>query len=140
MVSLRPHHPLCVLTYVGEGYGPDFVDNCDRIARRLAAGERVLVVDGPDDLCAPVLDRPGSHCRGARVDGRDARAAASVASVLGREVAAGTVLDLGPPALRRLRAAFASGDARHACDGCDWSGLCTAVAARGFAGARVASA
>src|SRR4051794_14584578 len=63
-VRLRPHHLLCLLTYVGEGYSPDFVDNLDYVSRKLLQGEDVLLVDGPDDICAPVLGTEHDHCTG----------------------------------------------------------------------------
>ncbi len=54
-VRLRGHHLLCMLTFVGKGYSPAFVENYDRIAGRLSEGEDILLVDGPDDICAPLL-------------------------------------------------------------------------------------
>ena len=54
-IHLRPHHLLCLLTYVGKGYGDAFIRNYDRIAQRLSMGEAIMVVDGPDDICAPLL-------------------------------------------------------------------------------------
>ena len=40
-------------------------------------------------------------------------------------------------ALARLRAAFASGQIRGACDGCEWTELCSRIAADGFTGVRL---
>ncbi len=44
-VRLRTHHLLCLLTYVGRGYSPAFVENMDQVAARLSEGrEGILVV------------------------------------------------------------------------------------------------
>ena len=48
-VRLRPHHLLCLLTYVGKGYSPAFTANYDAIAMRIEQGEELLIVSGPDD-------------------------------------------------------------------------------------------
>ncbi|MFB2552843.1 DUF1284 domain-containing protein [Ensifer soli] len=136
-VRLRPHHLLCLLTYVGRGYGAAFVDNYDRIATRLSAGEDVLIVDGPDDICAPLLSDADAHCHGAGVLGRDRQAARDTGRILRRAIRPGTRLVLPPDRVGRLRAAFAGGASRAACAGCEWSGLCDAIAAGGFRGARL---
>ncbi|MGF9563402.1 DUF1284 domain-containing protein [Neorhizobium sp. JUb45] len=136
-VRLRPHHLLCLLTYVGKGYTPAFVDNYDRIARRLSEGEGIVVVDGPDDVCAALLCAPDAHCFRDSVRVRDAQAAADVGELLDMTVSAGARIDLHPALLARMRKAFAEGVTRKACLGCEWSALCSGVAACGYAEVRV---
>jgi len=136
-VRLRPHHLLCLQTYVGEGYSPAFVANYDAVVARLAAGEAALLVDGPDAICAPLADDPEAHCRLPRIAERDRKARLAAGAVLGRRLAAGDRLVLDAAALDALRRRFASGRGRAACAGCRWRDLCTGVAARGFAGARL---
>lgn len=128
-VRLRPHHLLCLLSYSGRGYSPAFSANMTRVARRLGAGERVEIVEGPDDICAPLLGEAEPHCRRAGVTERDRRAARD----LGRLPGAGLVF--APGLVKRWRAAFASGRIRTACAGCEWVELCDAIAASGFDGA-----
>ncbi len=94
-----------------------------------------MLVDGPDDVCAPMLDDPGCHCRGGSVARRDAQAARDVAALLGCPQSAGQRLVLDPATLDRMRRAFAGGAIRTACKGCEWSGLCRDIADDGFAGA-----
>ena len=136
-VRLRPHHLLCLLTYVGEGYTPEFVDNLDHVARKLLWGEDVLLVEGPDDICAPVLGTEHGHCTGPSVTERDHKAAQAVAAVLGVDVAAGARLRLDAATLGRLREGFASGTIRAGCAGCEWAELCSAISARGYTGTRL---
>lgn len=127
-VRLRAHHLLCALTYVGAGYSPAFVANFDAVIARLRAGESVLAVDGPDDVCAPLAGMPeGEHCRSAATAERDTRARATLGVA--------TALDAGIVAERR--AGFAAGTIRAACAGCRWAPLCDGIAARGFTGVRL---
>lgn len=132
-IRLRAHHLLCLLTYAGKGYSPAFTAGFTAIATRIAAGEAVVMTDGPDDVCAPMLDDPACHCRGNSVVRRDAQAARDVAALLGRPVAPGQRLVLDRAVLDRMRRAFAQGGIRSACAGCDWADLCRDIAADGFA-------
>jgi|SRR5215217_4188306 len=135
-IRLRPHHFLCLLTYVGKGYSPDFVANYDRIASRISAGEDVEIVAGPDDICAPLLLENDPHCWRESVIQRDQRAILDLGK-LDMAIEAGRSITLDADMLARLRIAFGQGRVRSACGGCEWSDLCSSIAAEGFAGARV---
>jgi hypothetical protein len=80
-VRLRAHHLLCLLTYVGKGYTPAFTANYDVVVARLNAGEDVHLVEGPDDICAPML-ADGHHCLNASITERDRQAMDAVAALL----------------------------------------------------------
>ncbi|OBZ92924.1 2Fe-2S ferredoxin [Pararhizobium polonicum] len=138
-VRLRPHHLLCMLTFVGKGYTAAFTENYIRIAARLSAGEDILVVEGPDDVCAPLLGGPDNHCLGESVTDRDARASEAVQALL--NVPAGPGASIRPDAdfLAAMRAAFSAGSIRDGCARCEWSPLCTGIAASGFQGVLVAA-
>lgn len=133
-VRLRPHHLLCVLTYVGRGYTPAFTANLTAIAARLAAGEEVEIVDGPDAVCAPLLDDPEAHCYRSNVLARDQAAANEIGERLTLTIRPGTRLVLDAALIRRLRRAFTANRVRSACDGCAWRTLCGTVATSGYAG------
>jgi len=157
MIRLRPHHLLCLLTYVGKGYSAAFIANLDRVADRLAGGEGLELVEGPDDICAPLLPgaaaaglaacappdpaQPGAgaiqHCLAASVSARDALALDSLREFLPQPQQTGERLLLAMPLVARLRGLFATGHIRQACGGCEWQGLCTDVAAAGYAGVRL---
>lgn len=136
-VRLRPHHLNCLLTYIGEGYSPAFTANYDVIAGRIGAGEDILVVDGPDDICAPLLNEREPHCLGESVVERDRLAAVELGNLLAHQIGRGVVLRLDAPTLAALREAFSLGRTRAACQGCEWQSLCTSIAARGYEGARI---
>lgn len=131
-VRLRPHHLLCVLTYAGKGYSPAFTVNLTAIAGRLAGGEEVEIVAGPDDICAPLLSDPQPHCHRASVSERDRAAMDNLGGVLALAVRPGDRLVLDATRLGQLRAAFAAGHVRSACHACEWAELCTAIAQDGF--------
>ncbi|WP_147109607.1 DUF1284 domain-containing protein [Tateyamaria sp. syn59] len=136
-VRLRAHHLLCVLTYVGKGYTPAFVANLDRMAARLSDGEDMLIVEGPDDICAPLLEGGDGHCHTASVRRRDQIALAEVASSLQRDLVAGDRLTLGAAQLANLRGSYAAEQVHGACGGCQWKPLCGSVAASGYRDTRL---
>ena len=137
-VRLRAHHLLCMLTYVGKGYTPDFCTNYDAIVARLTRGEDIEIVAGPDDVCAPLLSTETPHCHNESVLVRDAQAAASASDLLGVQVEPGFRFALDTAIVTRFRTAFAAGTSRTACGGCEWSTLCDGIAGGGFIGTRLA--
>ncbi|MFD1745589.1 DUF1284 domain-containing protein [Rhizobium helianthi] len=132
-IRLRPHHLLCMLTFVGKGYTPSFTQNYVVIIRRLGQGEDILLVDGPDDICAPLLaDIAIPHCHSDSVASRDTQALLDIACLLGVPHRLGDFIRLNADLLRRLRTAFAMKQVRNACQGCEWAGLCDSVAHHDF--------
>lgn len=136
-VRLRPHHLLCMLTFVGKGYTEAFTENYIRIAARLSAGEDILVVEGPDDICAPMLGEADMHCLNESVADRDIKASKAVEALLAAAAGPGASIWLNVTFLQRMRAAFGDGSIREACQRCEWSPLCTGIAASGFDGVLV---
>jgi len=136
-IRLRAHHLSCMLTYAGDGYSDAFTANFDAIVERIGGGEAVVIVDGPDDVCAPLLNKPDAHCVRDSVRVRDTLAARDLGTLLGVEIVEGARLRLGPAELQHMRAAFLTGQTREACYGCEWYGLCTSVARKGFRDARL---
>lgn len=126
-----------MLTYVGRGYTPAFTANYDAAMARLNAGEAILMVEGPDDICAPMLTESEHHCLKPRIEGRDARAAQAVADLLGIGIRSGIMLRLDAAMLEKLRAAFARGTIRAGCIGCRWAPFCSEIAAAGYDGAKL---
>lgn len=137
-VRLRPHHLLCMLTYVGKGYTPGFTVNYDRVAARLRDGEEIEIISGPDDICGPLLTNRDSHCFKASVTNRDAKALEAVAQWLGLRLEIGSRIVPDAALIRQLRAGFQQGDLRKPCSGCEWTQLCDHVASMDFCGVRTA--
>ncbi|MBN9216893.1 MAG: DUF1284 domain-containing protein [Mesorhizobium sp.] len=136
-IRLRAHHLLCLLTYVGKGYTPAFTVNYDRVAERLSRGEDILLVSGPDDICAPLLGEAEPHCLRDSAAERDGLAARDVEALLARPIRDGARLYLDAAVLARMRQAFSAGLVRKACAGCEWSALCDAIAAGDYRDTRV---
>ncbi|OJF98910.1 DUF1284 domain-containing protein [Pararhizobium antarcticum] len=131
-VRLRAHHLLCMLTFIGKGYTPEFTQNYRRIAARLSAGEPMHLVSGPDDICAPLAGLADTHCLRDSVTERDEKAARAVSLLLNRPVVDGSVILPDADFLERMRQAFQTGEIRTGCAGCEWSPLCSDIAQQGF--------
>jgi uncharacterized protein len=126
-----------MLTYVGKGYSQAFTDNYDKIIARLADGEEIIIGEGPDEICRPLLETSESHCHNSSVVERDAQALHDVGRLLGRTLRAGDRLTVGLSTLQKFQAAFADGMTRAACSGCQWFELCTAVSTDGYNGVKL---
>ena len=52
-ICLRPHHLLCLQTFVGHGYSPEFTEHMTYVKSLLDADPHasITLVTGPDDLC-----------------------------------------------------------------------------------------
>ena len=132
-LALRPHHLLCILSYAGNGYSPRFIENFNAIVRRIERGERIRIVSGPDDICAPLQDQPDPHCKTASVRKRDLMAAQELAEQLDTSLEPGAEFYLSADQVRQLRNRFAKGQIRSACTGCEWHELCSTIATQEFA-------
>lgn len=126
-----------MLTYIGKGYSPAFTDNYDRIIARLSAGEDIVIIQGPDDICQPLLSTTEPHCYQPSVDARDARALGDIGKLLARTLQTGDVVQIDKAMLEDFRHAFVKGVTRAACDGCEWFDLCSAVSADSYAGVKL---
>ncbi|NHB88139.1 DUF1284 domain-containing protein [Photorhabdus tasmaniensis] len=131
-ISLRGHHLLCILTYAGNGYSPGFIENYNKIISRIQ-NEDILIVEGPDDICAPLLGEDDPHCLGKSVIIRDSHALEAVGALMGRPVEVGHTLRLDETYLKQARWAFNRRIVRAACVGCEWEQLCTRIAADDYA-------
>jgi len=136
IVRLRAHHLLCILTFAGEGYSPAFVANLAGIVARIAAGEAIELVDGPDDVCAPLEGSGDVHCHEPPVARRDREALRALSEAI-PPLPAARPLILEAVAVAALRAQFAAGTIRSACAGCSWFDLCSEIASAGYAAARL---
>jgi hypothetical protein len=130
MIKLRPHHLLCILSYVGKGYSQSFTDNFDALMERINKGEReVEIVTGPDDICAPRLCDASDitcHCYEERIILRDKIALENL------NYSYGDVISLDLEWIKDMRVRFHLGENRQACQGCQWYDLCTGIAEHGF--------
>lgn len=126
-IRMRPHHLLCLLTYVGKGYSGAFIANMNKLVHRLRPGKDVVVVSDPDDICAPLpephqIGKP--HCTGKSVGERDRLAANDIGRFLGYRIAEDEKIILDFEFLHQMR---------QACIDCEWSELCSSITLSGYA-------
>jgi uncharacterized protein len=63
MISVRPHHLLCILSESGKGYAPGFVQLFRDIRKRFLNGEPVVLTNGSDELCTTCpFDQDNGFC------------------------------------------------------------------------------
>jgi hypothetical protein len=134
IVRLRAHHLLCILTFAGEGYSTAFVTNLASVVARIGAGEPIELIDGPDDVCAPLEGSGDVHCLEPSVRRSD-REALRALSEADPPLSGTRPLILDAAAVAELRAQFAAGTIRSACAGCRWFDLCSGIASAGYAAA-----
>ena len=142
--KLRGHHLLCILSYCGEGYTPDFIKNFDAIVDQINNGASLLLVSGVDSICA-ALHRDGSDtcdhaevCRTHSVKSLDSIALKQVSHALKiPTLKAGDRLNLGRDEVTSLRVHFANGEIRRACKSCPWRDFCSQIATKKFSGVKL---
>ena len=122
-INLRPHHLLCLRTFVGEGYDEAFVDNMYYVHDRLdERGVSVLVVSGCDDICAACPHKKGDVCEfGGSVDSKDASVLRFLDIISGTSYRASELRELVEEKLLAIE------DIGSVCDQCDWSETCNRV-------------
>ena len=55
IITLRPHHLMCITFFKGNGYSDDFINNMSAIISRLNNGDtQIILTNAGDDIC--------SHC------------------------------------------------------------------------------
>jgi hypothetical protein len=133
-VRLRGHHFLCMLTYKGLGYTPDFVANMTALIADISAGRPVMLIEGPDDICQG-LDAEGRlvcdhDCSKAETRDLDHLAVKEVSVLLGHALDA--PFRLSAKKVAAMRAAFAAGSIRSGCAECPWHDTCDAIVDNGF--------
>jgi hypothetical protein len=143
-IKLRGHHLLCLLSYRGKGYTPDFTANFNALIDQINRGATVEISSGPDELCgalrygATIACEHAKTCHKQSVRNRDRLALKDIARALHRPLLRPSDrLTLSPHIVRHLRHLFAHGGIRSACVSCPFRGLCSQIAADNFAGTRL---
>lgn len=118
---LRPHHGLCLLHFVEEGYSDAFTANMAAAAARLRENPETLVrlCIGADSLCAHCPHRTGSTCESAK----PARYDTGVLQHSGLKAEQ----TLRWADLREKMVALSQVHLREVCGDCQWYSLCAAI-------------
>ena len=124
LLTLRGHHLLCLLSFQGLGYSPEFVEHMKEIADAfLGSGSaRVKLVASCDDVCAACPHMVGGGCANgddaeARLTAKDATVLEALGLGLGRVYATRDVREL---AVRT----FSREDLQRLCSDCQWLSIC----------------
>lgn len=130
MIKLRPHHLLCMLTYIGKGYTTVFTENFTALMQEINAGAKdIEIVQGIDDICATRINNPldsDCHCYEDRIQDRDTQAMSDLG------ISYGDIITLSREKLAKMREDFKTGKIRTACQSCQWQDLCTTVAKQDY--------
>ena len=54
---IRAHHGMCLAFFQGKGYSGAFVENMANMKAILEENPDILLLDGPDDICAACPNR-----------------------------------------------------------------------------------
>lgn len=121
--SLRAHHLMCVTTYQGKGYSPDFVANMNRVWHALRSGqypnvEVHAVADPLCHACPNLQDRAEpTSCQFQRsIEARDRRLLAAMGWQEGQIIELAAVMEYILAHHAELLA--------NVCVGCDWMAIC----------------
>ena len=115
--KIRAHHGMCLSFFQGKGYSGEFVENMSRMKAILAENPEIILMDGPDDICAACSNRLTETC-------------AEKASRYDREVlrrcglSVGDTLPYGDFSKKVTEAILRPGMRAEICGDCQWSGLC----------------
>ena len=119
-LHLRPHHLLCLQTFVGRGYSEEFVEHMTLVKRQLTANPLtpITLVSGADDLCA--------HCPNC-VDGQCTSEKPALFDRLVEEKLWRNTLSklIGIPESLCITEDLIAA----CCPGCEWRGLCSSTLA-----------
>ncbi|HEY9855510.1 MAG TPA: DUF1284 domain-containing protein [Stenomitos sp.] len=124
LLPLRAHHLMCVTTYQGKGYSPEFVANMNRVWHALRAGayshaKATSVADPLCMACPNLQDQANdTSCRyHVSISERDRRMLAAMGWQEGEIIELGSVMD----DIHARHAALMN----EVCVGCDWTAICS---------------
>ena len=115
--KIRAHHGMCLSFFQGKSYSGDFVENMVRMKAILAENPEIILMDGPDDICAACPNRLTEKC-------------AETASRYVREVLRRCGLSVGERLPYRefsrkvIETILRPGVRAEICGDCQWSSLC----------------
>ena len=115
--KIRAHHGMCLSFFQGKGYSGEFVENMSRMKAILAENPEIILMDGPDDICAACPNRL-------------TEAGAEKASRYDREVlrrcglSAGERLPYRECSRKVTETILRPGVRAEICGDCQWSSLC----------------
>ena len=123
-MRLRPHHLLCLLNFVGEGYDDAFCANMTEQKRRFAEEGLFKLALGADDICAACPNERGWFCA---FQDKVWRYDKAVCRILVLDP--GIRYDAAELEKRVREEIFAAGRLAEICGDCEWFSLCERLCA-----------
>lgn len=137
---LRAHQMLCLMTWKGIAFTPDFVRVFNMLVDYIRSDRAVIeILDRPDTL----KEEPENLVRGRNeppprpMPHRDRLAMDELGRHTGLPMTEGTMIIPEEPFMDHLRAKFKAGDIRGACAGCRFDDMCTRIAKEDFRDSRL---
>jgi hypothetical protein len=127
MIKLRAHHLLCMLTFRGRGYTPTFSANFAALIARMKSGETIEIVEGADDICAPLQGTNQWHCDEEGPQSRDELALLELNQKLFPDAEIGSKFELNAEIFAAAYEHFQINGTGNACHGCQWNSLCNDI-------------
>lgn len=120
-IRLRPHHGLCLLNFIGKGYGDAFTENMQRMKERLTAHPETIIriAEGSDDLCSCCPHRIKAHCDSEKPPVFDARVLEAAGIRTDRQLTWAELSRIMEP-VRAHRLA-------EICGNCSWFSVCSSL-------------
>ena len=114
---IRAHHGMCLAFFQGQGYSGAFVENMANMKAILEENPDILLLDGPDDICAACPNRLTEICR--------EKACRYDREVLGRcALSPRETLSFRDFSQKVEDAILRPGQREEICGDCQWSSLC----------------
>ncbi|MBQ7699732.1 MAG: DUF1284 domain-containing protein [Clostridia bacterium] len=118
-MQIRPHHLLCMGSFVGKGYSDEFTENMCRVITALENGENIILVNGADDICRACPFNNNGICKDKeKVDRYDKAVMDALSLEYGGLYAYG---DIGNEVINKI---CRKDKLSVICGDCEWSELC----------------
>lgn len=123
--KLRGHHLLCLLTFQGLGYNPEFVENMERAVRKFHSnpGLTLTLTTDNDIICSACPFNKGGRC----FKKEDSEKRTKVHDLKVMELFGfkeGEKIKVGQ-AWRKIKNKITPKDLSKICPGCEWLGYCS---------------
>lgn len=124
VLSLRPHHGLCMAYFVGEGYSSGFKKHMAEVLQAVQPETPVRLAAGVDEICSACPHNCGGVCESPTVDSHDRAVLQACGLPKDQQLPFGEFTSLVQEKI------IAKGLREEICGDCQWSSICAATPSR----------
>lgn len=124
VLSLRPHHGLCMAYFVGEGYSSGFKKHMAEVLQAVQPETPVRLAAGVDEICSACPHNCGGVCESPTVDSHDRAVLQACGLKKDQQLPFGEFTSLVQEKI------IAKGLREEICGDCQWSRICAATPSR----------